>query len=324
MAKKKVEEIKLSEQELVPATIGNLNDRNGTTAVLIFLFVCLIGFTVVLPYVSEIITEFNAGNTNTSTPSNNNNNNNNNDNNDDHPDVNEVVYYDLTTNFKIELEGLTISNFVLNAATNKITYTVKNTSASIDFFKNNLYYIEIFSEDNTLLQRIKVPTTNVSKTVETTLNGDLDPNVINIAKKLSFILKTENDYPNVTLTKESEESYKMICSKNEYEFTYYFDSEYNLNTIQEVYTVDMTDFQYNELLSTAQILSGRYNTLDGVTSTIVSTTVGFSMTSTIDLTKTDLTNDSNKAILNHEALYTYKTQAKVIYFELSSMLYNCK
>lgn len=326
MAKKKqVEEIKLSSEELVPTTIGTITENNSAGKLLIVLFVFLIGFTFGVPFLSEYLEEYKKNNTpSTSNPGSNISKPGNEDK-DPNDDKKDVVYHTLNDSLVITTDGYQLSNFKFDATNGTFSYGIKNVTGDISYFSNNLYYFEFYSENKTLLQRIKAYEGDFHETTSTyndvkNVRSDIIVNVYYVV----LIAKTVDDYPNVVLQKETDDKQFLTCQKNNHTIKYLFDKDFELYQMTDAFSYSNMNIDYDTVLADMSKLNATYNSQEGVASILTENNSNFNMNTVIDLSVADLTIPSVRRVLNNEAYYAKGTLAKKVYFELTNLMYECK
>ncbi len=317
MAKKdKNPKVILDKTELMPTTIGTLETKENGPIVVILIIVFFGLCIIVLPYASTLIQRINDGevsinNPDTKQPSRDDTTN---------DTKEEIEYQKLTTSLSFSIDKYTFNNFVLDSSKGTLSFKVTNAGGDVNMFVKNNYYVELFTSDKKLLQRVKMDNKAVSNTETFTLN------VSNALKsetaKLIIIRSISRDeYTQVTVNNN-----KLTCTLGSTTLNYTFKTDENkkylLTNIEEKITINSSNSNYEDKLSE---YTTRNNTLDkitGVSTDILPTTNGFSYTESIDLGIIDNTN-MNKYFKGQE-FYALNTEAKVIAFELTASNYNCK
>lgn len=315
MRKKKKEEIPvtLSNQELIPSVIGVIDDKEKSNLPFLIIFFLLIGFIIALPTITAYLSgeqeiNVNPNNTggNTEKP--------------EEPAGNELNFYTFSDDVSVSVSGISFQDFELSEG--KIAFSITNNSEAKNYLAQHLLYLELYDSDKMLLQRIKLPTDNLSKGVTENYTFELSVSKSNITQ---FTLgeKTIEDYPTVNLKKENDGTYSLTCTKEEEKLVYEFDKDQKLNMITDVVNYSTSNSLYQEKLVDYRQMTSKYNAIDGVTSNLVEAGQGFTVTTIIDLQKVDFSNRSVKNTLNNKAYYGKDTEGKVVYFELSAMNYKC-
>lgn len=319
MAKKKKEQIVLNKTELMPTTIGTLDQKENGPIVVIVLIVLFIICIFLLPYVNEWLQEPEQITTtppSTTTPS------------DDEPNLDEptdeITYYTISNNLTIDLEGLEFSNFTVNSTNHTLNFTLTNVSGKEDFFETNNYFMELYSSDNKLLQRIKLEKDNIitSSTYSYDVSTAFSNGTIN---KLTLSNIATTDYPNVSLSNDTTGTPYLTCTKDNQTLTYYFteqDGTYKLNQLRERLTFQNTAQDYNTTLENYTTLVASLNNVTGVSTDLVPTTSGFTFELTLQLGS--VTNPTMNRYFTDNIYYRANTEAKVVAFELESENYTCQ
>lgn len=309
--KKKKEPIVLSNQELIPSVIGIIDDKEKSNWPLIILFILLIGFIVGLPTITAYITgekditdiTHPGGTDKNKEPLD--------------PPM-EVQYY--TFSDTVNIDGITFSDFEIREGLLHLKIT--NQQEAKSYLAEHKLYLELYNIDKTLLQRIKLPSENLSKGNTQSYSFEINGASSNIA---TFTLdeKSEEDYPSVKLKKENDDIYSLTCTKGGDKVFYEFNAEQKL--VSMIHTINYLNTQsdYLQMLTDYRQVSSKYNAIDGVTSNIVEAGNGFTFTTTLSLEHIDFTNRSIINTLNNKVFYGKDTLGKVVYFELSAMNYKC-
>ena len=64
------------------------------------------------------------------------------------------IYYDINNNIEIEIDNIIISNFKYEK--NKLVFDIYNTSKETSDFQNKNYYLEIYNDNKSLLEKHKI------------------------------------------------------------------------------------------------------------------------------------------------------------------------
>lgn len=314
MSKKKKQDapVVLSQQELMPSVLGVIDDKEKSNFIVLALFVLLIIFIIALPSITSYI---NGEKKISFTPSADGNKKPN-----DPTISHETIYYDFKDDLEVPIEGLVIKNF--NILRKEFSFDIVNENEVKNYLSTHAIYLELYDNDQTLLQRVKFPTENINRGGSLSYQFDLNVPTADISK-IVIEEKKVSDYPSVNLNKESDGTYLMVCSKGYETITYQFDKEAKLYYIMNVVNYSSSVDNYNVLLTEYRQMSSKYNGLEGVTSNISEVATGFTSTTTLSLEKIDFTNKTVKNTLTNKAYYGKGTEGKVVYFELSAMNYQC-
>lgn len=317
MAKKKnVAPIIINKTPLVPTTIGTLEKKeNGpiVTIILILLFaICIF----CLPFISSFfenseIPDYSGNNTPTERP--------------DEPidkPATDLNYYDIGS--QIDLDGYLITNMLLNNEQNSFSLRLVRVSGDAKKFKNGNYYIELYDESLMLLERFKIKNQEVDSFQNLSFplsNTTLIDNV----KKMVIVEKEEKDYPQVSLNKNASDIPYLECSTNDQKITYVFDQnkdEYSLKEINEVYTYQAIDENYENILDEYTTKVSLLEDIEGVEVSLIPIRNGFSYELTLDLN--EIVNQTKNRYFSDSIYYSLGTSARTIAFELGASGYSCK
>ncbi len=310
--KKEVAPIVLSYQELMPSVIGRIDSKEKSNWVVIVLFIVLIIFIIALPSITTYISgekqiTFGPNQNENKKPI-------------DNTPVHETIYYDYSNTLEIPVEGLNFKQFDIVRKT--FSFTIENKNEVKNYLVTHVLYMELYDNNQTLLQRVKLPNENLSKGSSLDYQFELTVPTAQIAK-IVIEEKKVSDYPAIQLKKESDGTYLLVCSKDVETLTYQFDTEGKLYYIMDIVNYPSSYENYQMKLMDYRQISSKYNGIEGVTSNISEVGSGFTSTTTITLEKIDFENRSIKNTLNNPAYYGKGTEGKVVYFELSAMNYQC-
>lgn len=225
-------------------------------------------------------------------------------------------YYQYSDTLSIDLEEkIKINEFALVG--NTLSFKVTNANETRFSFQKDNYFLELYSEEDTLLERIYLGDTTVSRETDMVLQFALNSNTALYMKKLSFAKKEITDYPNVTLEKNENEEEVLTCTKDKETLTYKFQKE-KLFSISHVVNYSSTISNYESILNTWQTNSEKLNNMTGITSIFVDAGTGFVVNTTID-TKTAKLNE-----VENTSYYPNETLAKVVSFEMEARGFSCK
>lgn len=308
MAKKK--QIVINNEELTPTVLATLKDRKKTSVFgIIWLAIIFAIFGVGIYYLPEISAYVNnylnpepvVTNSNNKVPNNE----------EEAEKPNEIIQYKISDNPEIVLDNLTIKNIKLE--NNILTFDLINNDKEIIDLKDKDYFIQLYSNAETLEQRIIL-------NKGTIISGGSLTETFQIANEkvthISFLSIKESEYPSYNLISDEYKNSTLVCKKDNETINYFLKNN-KLYLLQDVYFVSATDSNYNDLNNTYQVLSASYNNIGGVTSLVGKDDTGLTFTTSIDLNK--YTPDS----LNIIGVFAKDTDAKVIKFELEASGYTC-
>lgn len=312
MAKKKKfnsKNVKINEEELSITKIGELETSEQSPLFVLILFGVILIFIFFLPTIVNLIKGSN-----------------------DKPDYSLINkpqeknpeeepkekenYYDFSDTLSIDLEEkVKVNEFALNG--NTLSFKVTNASDTRFSFQDHHYFLELYSETDTLLERIYLGDAVVSRASDLVLQFTLNSNTALNIKKVLFTKKEIADYPNVTLEKNENEEEILTCTKDTENLTYKFQKE-KLFSISHVVNYSSTISNYESILNTWQTNSEKLNNKEGITSIFVNAGNGFVVNTSIDLKITNLNDVENTSY------YPNETLAKVVSFEMEARGFNCK
>ncbi len=322
MARKKKEPIVIQKTELIPTTIGTINTKeNGPWVVIIIIILLLVGIFFI-DDITEFIKNpsldyFTSQNTPSSdsplTPTNPN----------EEPEE-KIEYYELKSDLIVEKDGFQFSNFDYQENKATLAFKITRKDAEENYFVQNNYFIEIYSNSNTLLARMKIPnqTINITKSLNFNIESALKNGK---PAKIAFVIKEEKDYPQVTLHQNNNNTYSMTCNIDDLKVTYYFEKQntnYPLVAFEEniEYTSSIEDFE--KIVRDYTTLEEELQNQEGIDVELTTTTNRLRYQVFVDLKV--VSNQVYRQHFNKTSNYALNTEAKVISFELESSGYACE
>lgn len=312
MAKKNIyKNVKVNEEELAITTIDEIENTEQSNVLIFVLFGIILLFIFCLPWIANLI-KGSKEKPDYSIIENKKEK-------EDKPVVKEPDhFYTISDSLTVPLEDkINIHHFKISD--NTIVFQVSNNGEGrFDFSKDN-YFLELYSEDTMLLERISLSDIEVSKTdgnKEYTFS--LKDNIASNVNKLLFVKKSINDYPNVILEKNDQGEEILVCTNEVEEITYQFQNG-KLIKLGEVLHFENTEPDYNNFLNEWQNKSNTLNNIDGITSVFVSTDTGFVVNTSIDVKVVKQT-----TALEGIRYYPSDTLAKVVKFEMEAKGFICK
>ena len=242
---------------------------------------------------------------------------------DDDDDTSEIRFYDLSNDLLIVLNGFNFSNFLVDEGEETLSFTITNQNGDSDLFVKNNYYMELYTADELLLQRIRLTTDTLNGSQ--TFSYDISESVQNgTISKITVVSKVDEDYPQVELELDANNVPILTCQKNNEILTYRFVLEnnvYHLIEINERNSYLSRDENYSKYLQEYTTLSNLYLGIVGVSTSLNPTATGFSFDTTINLEKISVA--EYKRVFEKNIYYSRNTEARVIAFELSASGYTC-
>ena len=311
MAKKKMIVVDY-DKELTPVTLAVKEDKKKASIFGIVWIVLIFGIFILgviyLPDIASFVNNY--FNPDVVTPSGGNNNKNNG-NDDVNSDDEKIKEYVISDNLEITFDSFKINN--IKKENNKISMDIVNTSNEIlDLSKDN-YFINMYSESKTLLKRVMLGDVIVSVGNAYTVSYDIDENVY----MLSVYNLSKKDYPAYVVTSDESNMGTLTCTK-EYEKIDYLTNNNKVYAINLLNEVSSSDTNFNTLYATYQAMKNTYDNVEGISSSLDVINNVLTFRSVINL------NVVLDGSINLKSYYPKDTDAKVIYFEMTSMGYTCK
>lgn len=311
MAKKKMIVVDY-DKELTPVTLAVKEDKKKASIFGIVWIVLIFGIFILgviyLPDIASFVNNY--FNPDVVTPSGGNNNKNNG-NDDVNSDDEKIKEYVISDNLEIIFDSFKINN--IKKENNKISMDIVNTSNEIlDLSKDN-YFINMYSEGKKLLKRVMLGDVIVSVGNTYTVSYDVDDNVY----MLSIYNLSKKDYPAYVVTSDESNMGTLTCTK-EYEKIDYLTNNNKVYAINLLNEVSSSDTNFNTLYATYQAMKNTYDSVEGISSSLDIINNVLTFRSVINL------NVVLDGSINLKSYYPKGTDAKVIYFEMTSMGYTCK
>lgn len=228
----------------------------------------------------------------------------------------EDKYYTFSSDLVVTVEpNIVAREFLLNG--NTFSFRLINSSDhSFSFDKDN-YFVELYTEENTLLERILLKGVQIQKNREESFGFSISDTSAKNVKKIKLISKTIDDYPNIILEKNNNQEEVLFCSKEYENLTYTFQNE-KLLRIEHVLNYTNQVHDYPTLFSKWKIETERLNNISGIQSIFVNAGSGFAVNTKLDLKSTNVEN------ANQIYYYRYDTLAKVVKFEMEARGFRCQ
>lgn len=310
MAKKNKERIVLENAELKPQVIGYTYQKKSNVGRVIFIF---IAFALAVFYINDISAFINDLIGKSTAPSIKENIESNKPNNSHQNEVeNEVVYNVFSNTLEFNESGLTLNNF--NISNNVLTFIVTNNCQTVVDLSARKYFVELYSENKTLLERHKLDLEKFDKGVKVNYSFDVNSDFYYLVVEE----KKVEDYPNVNLLKNENGFEVITCRKGNDEIIYNFINEELIDIKHTISNSDILSDLYYTNYSIIQNKVTTYNNIEGISSTFNGTLNGYTAIIAINLAKTDLSK------INEKYYYGYKTLAKEVNFEMQTYGFECK
>lgn len=313
MAKRKTKEpIVIDKTPLKATSLGNLETKENGPLVAILWVGLLVVCIISLPYIADFVQNYQNNkiiDTPTKKPDHTS------DNNTQGEITKDQAIYNFEKNLVITENKFNLSDF--SVSNNALTFKITNVGGDVDYFKKHNYFVELFNDDKTLLQRIKFDGITINKSKTITLNVD----AVSFTK-ISFIEKDVKDYPNVTLKKVSEIP-TLTCQNKDLKVIYTFsaDEDNKLKTIETNYSYASSNKDYEQMLSRYETYATSYNSLGGVKATLIPINTGFTFKVNIDLAT--IPEASYTSTFTDKYYYSLDTEAKIVAFELKTSGFTC-
>ena len=301
MARKK--KVVISDQELTPTVLATIEEKKFNLLSLILLFAIFGGVVFYLPEISTYVEQYLNPSPSTSVkPSVK-------DTNDNDEQV-EIEKYPYTLTLSITKGKMTLSNFSIT--NDYLSLQIANSdNVALDMDEYN-YYLEMYSEDDTLLQRIKMDDFKVGASSSIMMSYSIKASEI---AYFTFLEISEEEYPSFIPIADANKEAVFICQKDTETINYKL-KDNKLYAIEDIFMIQNTEENFTTLLGTYQSLAATYNAMNGVVSEVTNDGNILRFITNMDLTV-------NNSLTISKIIYPKDTDAKVIKFELSSKGYTC-
>lgn len=312
----KKEQIVINNEELQTTTLGYLEDEKRGPFGLIFLFLIFIVFAFFLPEITNYVNKLMGKNTTgiiepTIDPTKKDDKDNNEE---------EAKMYDIADSLTFDYTSIKFSEFKKYEDNNKyyISFRLDNNSDKMIDLSKSKYFIETYSEDKTLLERHIFNYTKLNTKSYTTEIIELSYDEYTKANKIIISYKTLEDYPEVTLNIDSNSEYILSCSNSKNKLIYTFNKDSKLVRINDTvnYANDNSSNYANALINYRNQVAN-FNNIDGISSSLVEITTGFTVTTDVNVKTVNLNS------VNNSNYYGTDVIPKEVKFEMESRGYNC-
>jgi len=312
----KKEQIVINNEELQTTTLGYLEDEKRGPFGLIFLFLIFIVFAFFLPEITNYVNKLMGKNTTgiiepTIDPTKKDDKDNNEE---------EAKMYDIADSLTFDYTSIKFSEFKKYEDNNKyyISFRLDNNSDKMIDLSKSKYFIETYSEDKTLLERHIFNYIKLNTKSYTTEIIELSYDEYNKANKIIISYKTLEDYPEVTLNIDSNSEYILSCSNSKNKLIYTFNKDSKLVRINDTvnYANDNSSNYANALINYRNQVAN-FNNIDGISSSLVEITTGFTVTTDVNVKTVNLNSVNNSNYYGTDAI------PKEVKFEMESRGYNC-
>ena len=304
---------------LEPQVIGQLPVEKQKSSFWLFIFFgILIGVVFGLPYINDYIESKTAvkedDNTNIEDQPNSESN---------LEDVEDVIYREIDKNTIFNVETLRFNEISKEFTDDYyLNMNVTNNANETFDFDNSNYFVELYTADKTLLERVKLTNSeNIASGQTVNVKLLISENSYNNATLLTVSLKEETDYPEVELTKSLDDKKMLACTSQNNTITYYFDSNNELIEITDILNYPLETGKENEYAEAINQYTNNVaslNNIEGVSSSLAQSDYSFTVNTQIDLETV------NFSKLDNKYYFAKGTLPKVVVFEMESMRYSCE
>lgn len=297
MAKrKKLKNVKISEQELTPTVIGYLNEKGASPLFLIIVFGILFVFLYYLPEINVYVEQKRGNDYRNNVPS--------------VPNNNEEEFtqndagkeFSITNDVNILLNEITLSEF--NLEENTLFFKVKNNSNKIVDLSQNEYYLYLKDSDGLVNETIKLDDLVILENSEQEISFE----IVNVSVSKLIIDIFKEDYINEISLVDN----KLTCSLEDETYIYEFN---NNEIIFESYIYEVNDAS-ESLIYKYQKQKEKYEEIEGIEINL-SSNFGLLYEIKADLRVVDI------AKLKDDNFFAKNIKAKIIKFKMEENNYSC-
>lgn len=316
MARKKIKNMKLEQEELKPITVGVFESRKRSsigTFLILTIFVLVIIF---LPQISDIVNEYLDSKIGTSlsptgptTPTEP-------EEPDDYPIENDELY-EFSDNLKISKDNITVDTFFVDTTNYTINYVITNNGSAQNIEDLN-YYLEIYNSEKTLLERVKLASDlslaggafrNVAKNIKETSANEIG--------YISLVKKTAEEYPELDSSTFTDGTGSIVCTRSHEKVTYKFQNSKLKEVISEI-SYQVTDLDYETNYANQKVLVNTYNNKTGIVSTMFEYEAGYNITTSVILS------EASRTYIFNADTFKLDTEPKVVSFEMEAQNFDCE
>jgi len=316
MAKKKIRNMKLEQNELQSTTIGIFESRKKSSIGIVLILTIFVLFIFFLPEISDKIDAYlhptvvtPGGGKKPVNP-----------NPVPNPGVNDDKnqLYTFGSDLKIEKEDIIVDSFSLDKENGILTFKVTNNSEKVLKFEDLNYYVELYNSEQTLMERVKITgDVSINANLSQTLAKNIKTESASSLGLIGLIKKTIKDYNDINLTTNEDGSASLVCTANHEKVTYKFLNN-KLREVTSEVSYMTTDTDYLEKYEENKNLSNTYNGKTGVTSTLFEFSEGYNITTNVFL------NEASRLYVFNADSFKLDTEPKVIKFEMEAQGFSCK
>ncbi len=312
MARRENKHVNIENTELKPTTIGYISNKKKSSWPLILIFIILIAVVYFLPEITEYIENYreeknvNNGDVNNVTPEVDE------DDSTDNIQNDEVEKSAYTENLILTEELFSIEKIILEEENS--SFVIVNTAEEEINFTNGHYYLEIFTEDNTLITRISL---DKAGKIDVEEDYEFTTGSVTNAKYLRIMRIMPEDYPSINLNIDEDSNMQnLVCTLEETETIYLFEDN-KLKKIESTTSISVDDDNYDSNVSFYNSMHDSLGVIVGI-----ETDMRTSNDITYFITEVDLT--EYKETDEYELTFELDTLAKDINFISESNGEECK
>ena len=312
--KKKYKNIKLEQSELTPTAIVIFESKKksaiGTIVILGIFILAVIFLPNISEYVNNYLNKVPGSTTKPSYP--------NKKPNVEKPTIGDDTLVAFTDNIKVINDDITISNFIIDQTNLTISYDITNNLSNSENIEELNYYLEIFSTEQTLIERVKLADDfTLNSGAFTTVKRTITTESAKTIGFISIIKKTINDYPLVQLNTAEDGSSSLVCSNTHEKVTYKFSAE-KLKEVTSEASYLSTDSNYQEQYEANKLKANNYNSKLGIASTFFEHENGYNITTIVNL------NEIDRIYIFNADSFKLDTAPKVVKFEMEAQGFKCE
>ncbi len=313
----KIKNMKLEQNELSATTIGVFENRKKSSIGVFVLLGIFVAVVFYLPEVTEFIDAYlnpvvatppstSKPNEPVLPPST-----------DDEPNYNNE-FYTLSADLKIEREDIVVSQFVVDNLTNKINFVVTNALNKHQSMEALNYYLELYSEEQTLLERVKITGDKLlASGAFVSYTKNILANSASSVTKVALVKKNLTDYPAFDLKSDDTGMGTLVCSNNHEKVTYKFKDSLLKEVVSEVSYLS-TDANYMDNFLENKNLSNSYNNQDGIVSIYMDYESGYKVTTNVNLS------EAGRLYIYSADTFKLDTAPNVVNFEMEAQGFSCE
>ncbi len=320
MAKKiKIKNFKVEQNELQPMTVGVFENRKTSSVGIFFIMTLFIAVIIFLPEISAYINGYlnpvekpvikpGLEPTPMEPP-------------EEEPNYDEE-FYNFQDNPSLTRDDILFDTFLLDKENNLLSLNITNNQKTTVVIGNLNFYLELYNEEQTLLERVKITgSSNMTSGSNTVFTKDISTEALEYATQFVLVQKEKDAYPPIELETDSDGMQSLVCTKGNEEVTYKFKNNL-LKEFESKFSyrkpTEMLDEEYMVVYQAYQRDTNNLDAKEGITSTFFMHDGGFDITTNVNL------QDAERTYVFSADTFLLDEEAKTVNFEIEAQGFSCE